>query len=318
MKLLKLVPDDTNIGFVKWRFVGVGVTLLLVVLSVVGLATKGLNYGVDFAGGLEMQVAFEGDYEIDEIRSLINGLDRGAATINSFGDENAISIRLPVPESEDEEAVQRTVTVVLEALSAQYPNAELLAQDVVSGKVSDELITDGVLAALIAMLGVAAYIWFRFEWQFGVGALIALVHDVLIALGLFAWTGLEFDLNIVAALLTIIGYSLNDTIVNYDRIRENLRKYRKMEMIELLDLSINEMLARTVMTSLTMAIALVALLIFGGPVLFGFTLAMLLGIVVGTYSSIYVAGPILVWLGVGPNSFLPPETGPGERIDARP
>lgn len=318
MKLLKLVPDDTNIGFVKWRFVGVGVTLLLVIMSVVGLATKGLNYGVDFAGGLEMQVAFQDDYEIDEVRSLINDLDRGSATINSFGDENAISIRLPVPESEDEEAVQRTVTVVLDALSAEYPNAELLAQDVVSGKVSDELIRDGVLAALIAMIGVAAYIWLRFEWQFGVGALIALVHDVLIALGLFAWTGLEFDLNIVAALLTIIGYSLNDTIVNYDRIRENLRKYRKMEMIELLDLSINEMLARTVMTSLTMAIALAALIAFGGPVLFGFTLAMLLGVVVGTYSSIYVAGPILVWLGVGPNSFLPPEPAPGERVDARP
>ncbi|MBZ6378652.1 protein translocase subunit SecF [Pacificimonas flava] len=317
MKLLKLVPDDTQIGFVRWRFVGVGVTALLVILSVVGVMTKGLSYGVDFAGGLEMQVEFQNEFEIDEVRGLIDGLDRGASNISEFGEGNAISIRLPVPESEDDEAVQRTVSAVLAALETRYPNAELLAQDVVSGKVSDELIRDGILAAVIAMIGVAAYIWLRFEWQFGVGALIALVHDVLIALGLFAWTGLEFDLNIVAALLTIIGYSLNDTIVNYDRIRENLRKYRKMKMIDLLDLSINEMLARTVMTSLTMAIALGALLAFGGPVLFGFTLAMLLGVVVGTYSSIYVAGPVLLWLGVGPNSFLPPETGNAERVEAR-
>ena len=197
------------------------------------------------------------------------------------------------------------MTQVQNTLTEGYPDASFRRVETVSGKVSGELIRDGTLAALLAMVGVAAYIWIRFEWQFGVGALIALVHDVLIALGLFAWTGLEFNLNIIAALLTIIGYSLNDTIVNYDRIRENLRKYRKMEMIPLLDLSINEMLARTVMTSLTMAVALMALLVFGGEVLFGFTLAMLIGVVVGTYSSVYVAGPILIWLGVGPNSFLP-------------
>ena len=317
MKLLKLVPDNTNIGFVRWRFVGVGFTLLLVVLSIVGLAVKGLNYGVDFAGGLMMQVEFQEAADINDIRSRVGALNRGDPNIQEFGSPEIVSIRLPVPESEDEEAVQETVSAVLETLAEAYPNAELRSQDVVSGKVSDELIRDGTLAAILAMVAVAAYIWFRFEWQFGVGALIALIHDVLIALGMFAWTGLEFNLNIIAALLTIIGYSLNDTIVNYDRIRENLRKYRKMEMIPLLDLSINEMLARTVMTSLTMAIALGALIAFGGEVLFGFTLAMFLGIIVGTYSSIYVAGPILIWLGVGPNSFLPPEESGAERVAAR-
>jgi preprotein translocase subunit SecF len=317
MRLLKLVPDNTHIGFIRWRYIGVGFTVLLVALSIFGLMTKSLNYGVDFAGGLEMQVEFEDEYRIDEVRGLIDGLERGNSTISGFGDENAISIRLPLVDSENPEAVQETVDAVLTSLEQAYPNAELLAQDVVSGKVSGELIRDGTLAAVIAMIGVAAYIWLRFEWQFGVGALIALAHDVLIALGLFAWTGLEFDLNIVAALLTIIGYSLNDTIVNYDRIRENLRKYRKMDMLELLDLSINEMQARTVMTSLTMVIALAALLFLGGPVLFGFTLAMLLGVVIGTYSSIYVAGPILLWLGVGPNSFVPPDTGDAERVTAK-
>ena len=318
MKLLKLVPDNTEIGFVRWRFVGVGFTLLLVVLSIVGLAAKGLNYGVDFAGGLMIEVGFDQPAEIDRIRSRVGSLGIGDANIQEFGSPEIVSIRLPLPEGDDEEAVQRVVSQVQGTLTEAFPDASFRRVETVSGKVSGELIRDGTLAALLAMVGVAAYIWIRFEWQFGVGALIALVHDVLIALGLFAWTGLEFNPNIVAALLTIIGYSLNDTIVNYDRIRENLRKYRKMEMIPLLDLSINEMLARTVMTSLTMAIALMALIVFGGEVLFGFTLAMLIGVIVGTYSSIYVAGPILIWLGVGPNSFLPEETGGAERVEARP
>ncbi|MGB7406221.1 MAG: protein translocase subunit SecF [Pacificimonas sp.] len=319
MRLLKLVPDNTNIQFVRWRYVGVGVTLFLVVMAVVGLMTRGLNYGVDFAGGIMLQIGFEEEAQIDDIRSRVGALGLGNANVQEFGSPEVVSIRLPLPESDDEddEAVQQVGSQVLNSLTTAYPDATLRSQEIVSGKVSGELIRDGTLAALLAMVGVAAYIWFRFEWQFGVGALVALVHDVLIALGLFGWTGLEFNLNIIAAMLTIIGYSLNDTIVNYDRIRENLRKYRKMEMIPLLDLSINEMLARTVMTSLTMAVALIALIVFGGEVLFGFTLAMLIGVFIGTYSSIYVAGPILLWLGVGPNSFLPEEDTGAERVSAK-
>ncbi len=317
MKLLKLVPDDTNIGFVKWRYVGVGVTLFLVVMSIVGLATRGLTYGVDFAGGVTLQMSFEEPADVPALRDRVAALGVADFKIQEFGEPNDVRIQLPLPDSDDAEAVQRLNQRIFDDIKSAYPDATLDSQDIVSGKVSNELIRDGTLAAILAMVGVAAYIWIRFEWQFGVGALIALVHDVVIALGLFAWTSLQFDLNIIAALLTIIGYSLNDTIVNYDRIRENLRKYRKMEMVPLLDLSINEMLARTVMTSLTMAVALIALIVFGGEVLFGFTLAMLVGIVVGTYSSIYVAGPILIWLGVGPNSFLPEEQGSAERVDAK-
>jgi preprotein translocase subunit SecF len=317
VRLLKLVPDNTNIGFLKWRWVAVGLTGLLTVASVVLLLTRGLNYGVDFAGGLMMEVGFEQPANIDALRANVNRLGVGEGSIQEFGAPDVVSIRLPLPEGEDEEAVQRVVARVQAGISEAFPDASFRRVETVSGKVSGELIRDGTLAAILAMLGVAAYIWFRFEWQFGIGALVSLVHDVLVTLGFFALTQLEFNLNIVAAILTIIGYSLNDTIVNYDRIRENLKKYRKMEMLPLLDLSINEMLARTVMTSLTMALALGALLIWGGDVLFGFTAAMLLGIFIGTYSSIYVAGPLLLWTGVGPNTFVPPEAGTAERI-ARP
>ncbi|MBV7256750.1 protein translocase subunit SecF [Pacificimonas sp. WHA3] len=318
MRLVKLVPDNTNIGFVRWRFVGVGVTLILIALSIFGLATRGLNYGVDFAGGLKMEVGFEQPANVDDVRSRIGALGIGSATIQEIDSAEIISIRVPLQEDDNPDAAKAVEAQVLGAIMEAYPDASLRSQDVVSGKVSGELIRDGTLAAIVAMIGVAIFIWVRFEWQFGVGALVALVHDVVIALGIFAWTSLEFNLNIIAALLTIIGYSLNDTIVNYDRIRENLRKYRKMEMIPLVDLSVNEMLARTVMTSLTMAVALIALIVYGGEALFGFTLAMLIGIIVGTYSSIYVAGPILIWLGVGPDSFLPEDTGAAERVSTRP
>jgi preprotein translocase subunit SecF len=307
MRLLKLVPDNTNIGFLKWRFVAIAITALLTLGSVVLLLTRGLNYGVDFAGGLMMEVGFSQPADIDDLRGKIGRLNIGEGSIQEFGAPEVVAIRLPLPQSEREDAVQAVVAKVQKSIAADYPDASFRRVETVSGKVSGELIRDGALAAILAMVGVAAYIWFRFEWQFGVGALISLVHDVLVTLGFFALTQLEFNLNIVAAILTIIGYSLNDTIVNYDRIRENLKKYRKMEMLPLLDLSINEMLARTVMTSLTMALALGALLIWGGDVLFGFTAAMLLGVFIGTYSSIYVAGPLLLWAGVGPDTFVPEE-----------
>jgi preprotein translocase subunit SecF len=191
--------------------------------------------------------------------------------------------------------------------------------DTVSGKVSGELLRTGAISLILAMFAISLYIWIRFEWQFGVGALFALFHDVTLTFGFFALTQLQFDLNIVAALLTIIGYSLNDTIVVYDRIRENLKKYRKMDIIALLDLSVNETLSRTVMTSLFMLITLAILLILGPAVIFGFTAAMLLGIFVGTYSSIYMAAPILVWLKVGRDSFVPRTSAidGAERVTAR-
>ena len=306
MPLLKLIPDNTNIDFLRYRFVGVGFTLVLIVASIFLLATRGLNYGVDFAGGLMIEAGFKENISLDELRGTVNRLQVGEASLQEFGGPKNISIRLPLPPG-NETAVQQVVVKVQKAIAQNHPDVTFRRVETVSGKVSQELIKDGALAAVIAMVAVAFYIWVRFEWQFGVGALFALFHDVTITLGFFSLTQLEFNLNIVAAVLTIIGYSLNDTIVVYDRVRENLRKYRKMDMQTLLNLSVNETLARTMVTSLSMILALGALLIWGGDVLFGFSAAMFLGILIGTYSSVYVAAPLLIWLGVGPDSFVEQE-----------
>jgi preprotein translocase subunit SecF len=198
----------------------------------------------------------------------------------------------------------QVVTVVRAAIIRDYPGVQITAGESVSGKVSAELAWDGALAIAFAMLGIAVYIWFRFEWQFGVGALVTLFHDVSMVLGFFAITQLQVDLNIVAAFLAIVGYSLNDTVVIYDRIRENLRKYRKMEIVSLLNFSLNETLSRTIVTSLSIMLALAVLLALGPDVLFGLTLAILLGTFIGTYSSIYISAPALVWMGLKPDSFL--------------
>lgn len=302
--LLKLVPDHTNIGFLQWRWVALVVSMILVGGSAVLLMTRGLNYGVDFSGGLTMDVGFAEAAPIDELRGTVGALGVGEPTIQEFGSPEIVSIRLPLPPGE-EGATQRVVAKVEAAIRAKHLDVRIRRVETVSGKVSGELIRDGAIAAVVAMVLVALYIWLRFEWAFGIGALLSLVHDVMITLGFFSLTQFEFNLNIVAAVLTIIGYSLNDTIVVYDRIRENLRKYRKMAIATLLDLSVNETLSRTIVTSLSLIIALAILLVLGGEVLRGFTAAMLLGILIGTYSSIYIAAPILIWLGIGPDSFVP-------------
>ncbi|MFN7173558.1 MAG: protein translocase subunit SecF, partial [Thermaurantiacus tibetensis] len=303
MRLLKLVPDGTNIPFLRYRNVGFALAILLTVGAILLVAFRGLNFGVDFAGGLMIEARFEEPVPLDRLRAQVNAMGAGQGNLQAFGDPRTVAIRLPLPPGDDE-AVQKVVADVQAKLRAAYPGVEFRRVETVSGKVSGELIRQAALAVLFAMLGISVYIWFRFEWQFGVGALVALVHDVAVTLGLFALFQWEFNLPIIAAVLTIVGYSLNDTIVVYDRIRENLRKYRKMDMIPLLDLSLNETLARTVVTSLTMLIALATLVVFGGEVLFGFAIAMLIGVVVGTFSSIYIGAPILLWLGVGPHSFV--------------
>jgi preprotein translocase subunit SecF len=314
MRLLKLVPDGTNLPFLKYRNVGFALAIVLTVAAVLLVAVRGLNFGVDFAGGLLVEARFEQPVPLDRLRAQVNAMGAGQGNLQGFGDPNTVAIRLPLPPGDDE-AVQRAVADVQAKLRAAYPGVEFRRIETVSGKVSGELVRQAALAILFAMLGISIYIWFRFEWQFGVGALVALVHDVAVTLGLFALFQWEFNLPIIAALLTIVGYSLNDTIVVYDRIRENLRKYRKMDMIPLLDLSLNETLARTVVTSLTMIIALATLVLFGGEVLFGFAIAMLIGVGVGTFSSIYIGAPILLWLGVGPHSFVPAQApGRAERV----
>lgn len=305
MRLLKLVPEDTNIHFLKWRDIAMGISFLMIVASIALVAVRGLNLGVDFVGGQSVRVEFSGTMpKIDEIREKVNDIGLGEATIQQFGSDQAVSIRTALPEG-DKAAADRAGKQLVDGIHKSFPTAKTGSVETVSGKVSGELLRTGALSLALAMIAISIYIWIRFEWQFGVGALFALFHDVMLTFGFFALTQMQFDLNIVAALLTIIGYSLNDTIVVYDRIRENLKKYRKMEIIPLLDLSINETLARTVMTSFTMLIALAVLLWVGPDVIFGFTAAMLLGIFVGTYSSIYMSAPILVWLKVGPDSFVP-------------
>jgi preprotein translocase subunit SecF len=312
MRLLKLVPEDTNIKFLKWRVPFYIVSCLLIAASWALVFVNGLNFGVDFAGGQEVRLTFEQQEEapIPQLRELVGGLDLGEPTIQRFGEANSVSIRVRLPEGAEDQpgAATEIGNRVIAAVSDEFPDARRDANETVSGKVASEFRTTALTALLVAMIAISIYIWIRFEWQFGVGALFALFHDVSLTLGMFALFQLEFSLQIIAAILAIIGYSLNDTIVVYDRIRENLKKYRKMPLPELLDLSVNETLARTVMTSLTLLVALIPLLFFGPASLFGLTAAITLGIFVGTYSSVYMAAPILIWLGVTSDSFVPQET----------
>jgi preprotein translocase subunit SecF len=303
MKLLKLVPDNTNIDFMRWRNLALVLSILATVASLVLVGVKGLNLGVDFVGGQMVRVTFVQQIDVERLRSDVGTLNIGDASIQETGGPRSYQIRLPKPEGGEAEA-NRAASQVRQMLGQKYPGSRVDSVDTVSGKVSEELAWDGGLAITLAMIGIAIYIWFRFEWQFGVGALLTLAHDVSVVFGFFALTQLQVDLNIVAAFLAIVGYSLNDTVVIYDRIRENLRKYRKMAIVPLLNLSLNETLSRTMVTSLSILLALGMLVLFGPDVIFGLTIAIFLGTVIGTYSSIYISSPVLVWLGVKPDSFL--------------
>ena len=303
MKLLKLVPDNTNIDFMKWRNIALILSIIATVGSLVLVGVRGLNLGIDFVGGQVVRATFAQPVNIEDLRGKVETLNVGEASIQEFGDNRTYQIRLPKPDGPDA-AANQVVTKVRAAIIQDYPGVQITAGESVSGKVSGELAWDGALAIGFAMLGIAVYIWFRFEWQFGVGALVTLFHDVAMVLGFFSLTQLQVDLNIVAAFLAIVGYSLNDTVVIYDRIREDMRKYRKMPILALLNQSLNETLSRTMVTSLSLMLALAVLLALGPEVLFGLTVAILLGTFIGTYSSIYISAPSLVWMGLKPDSFL--------------
>ena len=303
MPLLKLAPENTNIDFMRVRNIALVISILLTVASLALVAVRGLNLGVDFVGGQMIRTTFSAPVDVEQLRGQVEGLQLGEASIQEFGGPTSYQIRLPKPAG-GEAAANLAATKVKQMLAQRYPGARVDSVETVSGKVSEELATDGIKAIAFAMIGIALYIWFRFEWQFGVGALVTLFHDVSMTLGFFSLTRLQVDLNVVAAFLTIVGYSLNDTVVIYDRIRENLKKYRKMQIIPLLNLSLNETLSRTMATSLSILLALVVLLVLGPQVIFGLTIAIFLGIFIGTYSSIYISTPVLVWLGVKPDSFL--------------
>lgn len=296
---LRFVPDNTKIDFVGKRFWAFGFSILILVIGFGWFAVHGLTYGIDFQGGVLVEARTAEPARLDEMRSTLNALGLGNVGLQEFGSPNDVLIRIEQQEG-GEVAQQHAVEKVKEALGstvASYRRVEF-----VGPKVGADLIRDGAIATILALLGIAAYVWFRFEWQFAVGALIATGHDVLSIVGFFAVTGLEFDLTSVAAILTIAGYSVNDTVVVYDRIRENLRRYKTMPIEDLLNLSINDTLSRTTLTSLTTLLSVVALYLFGGKVISGFALAMMWGIVIGTFSSIYVAAPILMYLHVRPRA----------------
>ena len=315
MKLLKLVPDHTNVDFMRWRNVALALSILVTLASISYTIYRGLNLGIDFVGGQVVRAEFARPVHIEELRARVDSLGVGEASIQALGNDRTYQIRLPKPPG-PETASNVMVSKLRVEIPQEYPGARVDAGESVSGKVSEELAADSAKAIAFAMIGIAIYIWFRFEWQFGVGALLTLGHDIAMTLGFFAITQLPVDLNVVAAFLTIVGYSLNDTVVIYDRIRENLRKYRKMSILPLLNLSLNETLARTVVTSLTVLIALGVLMLIGPQVIFGLAIAIFLGVIIGTYSSIYISVPTLVWLGVKPDSFL--KTDDKDEAEAQP
>jgi preprotein translocase subunit SecF len=308
MRLLKLVPDNTNIGFVRLRGWAFGLTALLTLVAVGAVLTRGLNLGVDFVGGISIEAKFSQPPRIDDLRRDIDRLGQGDATLNQYLDNpRLVSIRVPPAKSSDRGATNAVVKQVQDSVRAQFPDVVFTKTDSVGAKVSAELVRNGILAVLLAVFAIAIFGWFRFEWQFGLCTFVSIGHDVLMTLGFFAVTQLEFDLTIVAAVLTVVSYSINDKIVIDDRIRENMRKYRQMDMRAIIDLSVNETLPRTVMTSLTVLLALGALLLFGGHVLRGFTAAMMIGVIVGTYSSIYVSSSLLITLGLKPQPLAAPK-----------
>lgn len=291
--LLKLVPENTSVPFVSFRKIAYVLSTLLLVASVYFYAVKGLNFGIDFKGGFLIEAHTENTADLASLRSITGNMGLGEVSLQTFGDDNQVLIRI---EFQEDKSLNEVVELVQMTLDSEYAEqVSFQRTEAVGPKVSGELIESGVLSVLLAVGAVLFYIWIRFEWQFGLGAVIALLHDVLLTVGMFSLTGLEFNLSIIAAILTIVGYSLNDTVVVYDRIRENLRKFRKKELPDLINLSLNETLARTMMTSVTTLLALTALFYFGGEVIHGFTAAMIWGIFVGTYSSIFIASPVLLW-----------------------
>ena len=303
MMNFRLVPDRTNVPFLSFRKIALVVSGLLALMSVVLLPTKGLNFGIDFKGGTMIEARMPGDAaDIGAMRVALSDLGLGEVALQEFG--TPVDVLIRVEEQEDDQANQRAVTSVKQALADAFgEDISYRRVETVGAKVSDELYLASAEAVLFALIAILAYIWFRFEWQFAVGSIVALVHDVVLTLGIFSLLGLEFNLATVAALLTIVGYSLNDTVVVYDRVRENLRKYKRMPLVELLDRSINEMLSRAILTHVTTLLAMMPFLFFGGEAIYGFAVAMCFGIIVGAYSSIFVASPMQLILGVQREAF---------------
>jgi preprotein translocase subunit SecF len=295
MRRLRLVRDDTRLPFFRYRWIAFGWSFFVLAVTVLVVPTVGLNYGIDFRGGILLEVRAPGPADLAKMRETLGGLELGEVALQEAGAPEEVLIR--VEAQEGGEAAQRnaieTIKVALDGAlggGLTWQRAEF-----VGPKVSSELLMNGVYAVLLSLAGVFAYLWFRFEWQYSVGAIAALAHDVSATIGIYAVTGFEFNLTSLAVVLTIMGYSLNDTVVIFDRVRENLRRYKAMPVEELLDRSLNETLARTLMTALTTILALAPLWLIGGDVIRDFALVMLWGVVIGTYSTVYIATPVLYY-----------------------
>jgi preprotein translocase subunit SecF len=294
MPTLNLIPANINLAFIPKRKIFMAFSALLVLASVFMFLVKGLNYGIDFKGGIMLEVRTEKAADIAEMRSKLGNLGLGEVSLQEFGQPTDILIRIQRQDG-DEKAQQVAINKIKATLGA---GVEYRRTEFVGPKVSDELFWDGLMAVSLAIFAILIYIWFRFEWQFGFAAIFALSHDVITTIGIFALMGFEFNLSTVAAVLTIAGYSINDTVVVFDRVRENLRKYKKLPFSELLNNSINQTLSRTVITSVTTLLALLALYFLGGEVIRDFSFAMIWGVLIGTYSSIFLAVPILLNLNI--------------------
>jgi preprotein translocase subunit SecF len=310
---LRLVKENTNFDFFQRWKLWFGISAMLMVISFGSFLLQGLNYGIDFRGGTTIRTESPLPVDVGVYREAIGALDLGDITISevfdpTFGPEQNVAM-VRIQAQDGEEAVSTEVIAAVEAALVEVrPDIKFVSVESVGPKVSGELIQTAAIAVVLAIGAVLIYIWLRFEWQFALGAVIALVHDVILTIGIFSELQIKFDLAIIAALLTIVGYSLNDTVVVFDRVRENLIKYKKKDLKEVLNISINETLSRTFMTSATTLLALVALFALGGDVIRGFVFAMIWGVIVGTYSSIFVASAILLWLGVKRDWTKPTDT----------
>lgn len=294
LKPLFRLSQKMKLHYVKYFKLCLGLSIVAIVGTIVLLSTIGLNFGIDFKGGTLIQIETPSATDAGQLRTTLSQLGLGEIQLQAFGSDKEFLIRFPdQPGGPDAQKV--AADKVLKAIPA---GSKELRREQVGSTVSKELIASAIWALVFTNLGIFIYVWFRFEWQFAIGAIVSMIHDVMFTLGVFAFFRLDFDLTIVAALLTILGYSINDTVVIYDRIRENLRRYKKMPLGDLLDLSVNETMSRTIMTVGTVFMALLALYFFGGEVIRGFTFAMLFGVLVGTYSSVFIAAPFLILIGV--------------------
>lgn len=308
MRGIRLIKDNSNFDFIRLRFLAVALSLSVVIGSFGLMFTQGLNFGIDFTGGTLLEIRTPEKPDLEKMRKTLNDLGFGAISIQEFGEADDLLIRLPdqtrrndlkdvdKPNKVAIERVRETLDAMYKGKSIDYRRTEF-----VGPQVGKELKIKGLYAIILSVIGISVYIWFRFEWKYGLAAIIALAHDSIATVGLFSLTQMEFNLSTVAAVLLVAGYSINDTVVVFDRIREDLRRYKKKPIADLLNISINETLSRTILTSFTTLLALIALYLFGGEVIRGFVYALIFGIVFGTYSSIFVASPLLMWTNIRPS-----------------